>query len=95
MTTAKLAKKPYLKISNSKYDELVKAGKKTVKISIHPNGKNVFSRSKKTSLKKQLAFAEKTLGIWADDPKIEQAFQELEERWQQWREETLLSTHPS
>jgi hypothetical protein len=36
-----------------------------------------------------MEFAEKTLGIWADDPKIEQAFKELDERWQQWREETL------
>ena len=89
MTTAKLAKKPYLKISKSLYDEIAKSGKKTVKISIHQNGKNGAPRTKKTSLKKQLAFAEKTLGIWADDPQIDQAFKELEARWQQWRDETL------
>jgi hypothetical protein len=89
MTTAKLAKKPYLKISKSLYDEIAKSGKKTIKISIHQNGKNGVPRTKKTSLKKQLAFAEKTLGIWADDPQIDQAFKELEARWQQWREETL------
>jgi len=40
MKTAKLAKKPYLKISKSLYDEIAKTGKKTVKISIHPNGQN-------------------------------------------------------
>jgi len=66
-------------------------GKKTVKISIHSNGKkDIREARKETNLKKQLEFAEKTLGIWADDPKVEQAFKELEERWQQWRDETLL-----
>lgn len=89
MTTAKLAKKPYLKISKSKYDEIAKNGKTTVRISIHQNGKQNIPKTKKTSLKKQLEFAEKTLGIWADDPNIEQAFKELDARWQQWREETL------
>jgi len=88
MTTAKLAKKPYLKISKSKYDEIAKNGKTTVRISIHQNGKRNIPKAKRTSLKKQLEFAEKTLGIWADDPNIEQAFKELDERWQQWREET-------
>lgn len=95
MITAKLAKKPYLEISKSLYDEIAKTGRKTIKISIHQNGKEPAQKAKKTSLKKQLEFAERTLGIWADDPKIEQAFQELEERWQQWREETLSSTRPS
>ena len=91
MVTAKLAKKPYLEISKSLYDQLAKTGKKTVKISIHPDGRNGRTgKKKKTGLKKQLEFAEKTLGIWADDPKIEQAFKELDARWQQWREETLL-----
>jgi len=84
MTTAKLAKKPYLKISKSQYEAIAKSGKKTVKISIQQNGRNgILPLKRKTSLKKQLAFAEKTLGIWADDPKIEQAFKELDERWQQ------------
>ncbi len=91
MITAKLAKKPYLEISKSLHDQLAKTGKKTVKISIHQNGRrNIQEAKKTTSLKRQLEFAEKTLGIWADDPKIEQAFKELDERWQQWREETLL-----
>jgi hypothetical protein len=36
-----------------------------------------------------LAFADKTLGIWTDDIKIEEAFKELEGKWQQWRDETL------
>lgn len=91
MITAKLAKKPYLEISKSLHDQLAKTGKKTVKISIHQNGRrNIREAKKTTSLKRQLEFAEKTLGIWADDPKIEQAFKELDERWQQWREETLL-----
>jgi hypothetical protein len=36
-----------------------------------------------------MEFAQKTLGMWADDPNIEQAFKELDERWQQWRDETL------
>jgi hypothetical protein len=40
MITAKLAKKPYLEISKSLYDEIAKTGKKTIKISIHPNGQN-------------------------------------------------------
>jgi hypothetical protein len=90
MVTAKIAKKPYLEISKSLHDQLAKTGKKTVKISIHQNGRKNQGAQKTTSLKRQLEFAEKTLGIWADDPKIEQAFKELEERWQQWREETLL-----
>jgi hypothetical protein len=77
MVIAKLAKKPYLEISKSLYDEIAKTRKKTVKISIRQNGRKAASGAKKTSLKKQLAFAEKTLGIWADDPKIEQAFNEL------------------
>ncbi len=90
MTTAKLAKKPYLKISKSQYEAIAKTGKKTVRISIHQNGSNGKpSLKRKPSLKKQLEFAEKTLGIWADDPNIEQAFKELDERWQQWRDETL------
>lgn len=90
MITAKLAKKPYLEISKSLYDEIAKTGKKTIKISIHHNGRNgQIAKKRRPSLKKQLEFAEKTLGIWADDPKIEQAFKELEERWQQWRDETL------
>jgi len=92
MIAAKVAKKPYLEISKSLHDQLTKAGKKTVKIAIHYNGKKgARGATKTTSLKRQLEFAEKTLGIWADDPKIEQAFKELEERWQQWREETLLT----
>jgi len=90
MATAKLAKKPYWEISKSLYDALAKTGKRTVKISIHQNGKKgVRGAQKTTSLKRQLEFAERTLGIWADDPHIEQAFKGLEERWQQWREETL------
>jgi hypothetical protein len=47
MTTAKLAKKPYLKISKSLYEEIAKSGKKTIKISIHQNGKNGLPRTKK------------------------------------------------
>jgi hypothetical protein len=90
MITAKLAKKPYLEISKSLYDEIANTGKKTIKITIHPNGQNgKIAKKRRPSLKKQMEFAEKTLGIWADDPKIEQAFKELDERWQQWREETL------
>jgi hypothetical protein len=90
MVTAKLAKKPYLEISNSLYDQLAKAGKKTVKISIHHNGrKKQPVKKRRASLKQLQEFADKTLGIWADDPQIEQAFKELDERWQQWREETL------
>jgi hypothetical protein len=68
----------------------VKAGKKTVKISIHDHEKkNIRAGKKTTGLKKQMEFAEKTLGIWADDPNIEQAFKEMDKRWQQWRDETL------
>jgi len=90
MTTAKLSKKPYLKISKSQYDELVKAGKKTVKIAIHPNGKKERIRKEEMERRKNLSeFIDKTVGIWVDDPKIEQAFKELDERWQQWRDETL------
>jgi hypothetical protein len=65
-------------------------GKKFIKISVYQNGQNGKTvRKRRFSLKKQMEFAEKTLGIWADDPKIEQAFKELDERWQQWRDETL------
>jgi hypothetical protein len=96
MVTAKLAKKPYLEISKSLYDQLTKAGKKTVKISIHQNGrKKQPAKKRRASLKQLQEFADKTLGIWADDPQIEQAFKELDERWQQWRNETLSSTQPS
>jgi len=84
MTTAKLAKKPYLKIPKSQYEAIAKAGEKTVKISIHLNGRNDAPLPKrKPSMKKIREFAEKTLGMWADDPNIEQAFKELDERWQQ------------
>lgn len=90
MITAKLAKKPYLKISQAAYKQLAENGRKTVKISIQTtNGKKQSPSRKRPSRKALLAFADKTLGIWADDPKVEQAFAELEERWQQWREETL------
>jgi len=47
MTTAKLAKKPYLKISQSLYDEIAKTGKKTVKISIHQNGRKDIREARK------------------------------------------------
>lgn len=90
MITAKLAKKPYLEISKSLYDEIAKTGKKTIKISIHPNGQNGrVAKKRRPSLKKIQEFADKTLGIWADDPEIEKAFKELEERWQQWDKEML------
>jgi len=90
MKTAKLAKKPYLKISKSLYDEIAKFGKKTVKISIHPNGQNGnVAKKRRPSLKKIQEFADKTLGMWADDPEIDKAFEELEEEWKQWRNETL------
>lgn len=90
MTTAKLAKKPYLKISKSLHDQLASTGKKTVKIAIHSNGKKERISKKEMERRKNLAeFIEKTAGIWADDPKVEQAFKELDERWQQWRDETL------
>ncbi len=90
MTTAKLAKKPYLKISKSKYDEIAKTGKKTVRISIHQNGQNGKTTLKRRpSLKKVQKFADKTLGMWADNPEIDKAFDELEREWQQWRTETL------
>jgi hypothetical protein len=88
--TAKLAKKPYLKISKAKYDEIARTGKKTVKITIHTNGrKERISRSEIARRKNLSEFIEKTAGIWADDPNVEQAFKELDERWQQWRDETL------
>jgi len=82
MTTAKLAKKPYLKISKSQYEAIAKTGKKTVRISIHQNGQNgKTTLTRRPSLKKNQEFADKTLGIWADDPEIEKAFVELlEER---------------
>jgi hypothetical protein len=90
MITAKLAKKPYLEISKSLYDEIAKTGKKTIKISIHHNGQNGrVAKKRRPSLKKIQEFADKTLGIWADDPEIEKAFKELEERWQQWDKEML------
>ncbi len=90
MITAKLAKKPYLKISQAAYEQLAQNGRKTVKLSVqNTNGKKQTPPRKKPSRKALLAFADKTLGIWADDPKIEKAFAELEVRWQQWREETL------
>jgi len=90
MSTAKLAKKPYLKISKSLHDQLAKTGKKTVKIALHPNGRKERTSKREIARRKNLAeFIDKTLGIWADDPKIEQAFKELDERWQQWRDETL------
>lgn len=90
MTTAKLAKKPYLKISKSQYDAIAKTGKKTVKISIHSNGRRERMSKSEIARRKNLSeFIEKTAGIWADDPNVEQAFKELEERWQQWRDETL------
>jgi len=84
MTTAKLAKKPYLKISKSLHDQLARNGQKTVKIAIHPNGKKERISRKEMERRKNLSeFIDKTAGIWADDPKIEQAFKELDERWQQ------------
>ena len=90
MITARLAQKPYLEISKSAYDQLAKVGEKTVKIAIvSPNGKNRPKQSGKSNRKTLLDFADRTLGMWADDQKIEQAFKELEGRWQQWREETL------
>jgi len=90
MTTAKLAKKPYLKISKSLHDQLARNGQKTVKIAIHPNGKKERISKTEIERRKNLSeFIDKTVGIWVDDPKIEQAFKELDERWQQWREETL------
>lgn len=83
MITAKLAKKPYLKISQAAYKQLAQNGRKTVKLSIQTtNGKKEPSARKKPSRKALLAFADKTLGIWADDPKIEQAFAELEAKGQ-------------
>lgn len=96
MARAKLAKKPYLEISKSLHDRLAKAGKKDVQISIHENGKaGLITKKRRPSRKKLMEFAEKTLGIWADDPKIEEAFKELDVRWQQWRNETLSSTQAS
>lgn len=90
MITARLAQKPYLEISKSAYDHLAKFGKKTVKIAVvTSNGKGRSKQNGKSSRKALLAFADKTLGMWAEDRNIEQAFKELEGRWQQWREETL------
>lgn len=90
MTTAKLAKKPYLKISKSKYDEIAKTGKKTVQISIHRNGQHgKIAEKRKPSMKKIQQFAEKTLGMWADNPEIDKAFAELEDKWKQWDNEML------
>lgn len=83
MTIAKLAKKPYLKIPKSLHDQLAKTGKKTVQIAIHPNGKKERISKSEIARRKNLSiFIDKTLGIWANDPKIEQAFKELDERWQ-------------
>ena len=96
MITAKLAQKPFLEIPKSTYDQIAKTGKKTVKISILSKNGDERAKKKSTPNRKNLqAFADKTLGIWADDPKITQAFNELEERWQQWRDETLSSIPPS
>jgi hypothetical protein len=44
-------------------------------------------RGRRPSLKKIQEFANKTLGMWADDPEIDKAFAELEREWQQWRTE--------
>ena len=90
MITARLAKKPYLEISNSAYDRLAKAGKRRMQIAVlHGNSNEKSNRKGQTRRKNLLAFADKTLGMWADDAKIEQAFDELEGRWQQWRDEML------
>jgi hypothetical protein len=42
----------------------------------------------------QFEFAERTLGMWANNPEIDKAFEELEERWQQWRDDLLEQTRP-
>ncbi len=90
MITARLAKKPYLEISKSAYDQLIKTGKKRMKIAIlHENGNERAKKRGQAARKKLLAFADRTLGIWAGEVRIEQAFEELEGRWQQWRDETL------
>ncbi|NUO82832.1 hypothetical protein HUU05_22400 [candidate division KSB1 bacterium] len=90
MITARLAQKPYLEIPKSAYDQLAKVGKKTVKIAIvAPNGRKGSKQSRKSNRKALLVFADRTLGMWAEDQDIEQAFKELDERWQQWREESL------
>ena len=34
---------------------------------------------------RQLQALEQTHGLWKDDPKIAEAFQELDEGWQAWR----------
>jgi len=36
-----------------------------------------------------MEFAERTLGIWADNPEIDKAFEELEDQWRQWDKEIL------
>lgn len=36
--------------------------------------------------KRQLQALEATHGIWKDDPRIQEAFQELEAEWKAWRE---------
>jgi hypothetical protein len=90
MITAKLAKKPYLEISRSAYDQLVKTGKKKLKITIlHGSDNDKKTKNGQASRKRSLAFADRTLGMWADDMRIERAFKELEGRWQQWRDEML------
>lgn len=90
MAKAKLAKKPYLEISKSLHDRLAKIGKKDVQISIHEHGKSeLITKKRRPSRKKLMEFAEKTLGMWADDPEIDKAFKELEREWQQWRTEPL------
>jgi hypothetical protein len=71
--------------------KLPKPEKKRIKISIHHNGQiSQIAKRRKPSLKKIREFVDKTLGMWADNPEIDKAFEELEDKWRQWDNEMLF-----
>ncbi len=82
VVTAKLGKKPFIKLPVEVYESFDLKEGDTVQISIVPKSTPTATELTK---EEKLAKLEKSQGIWADDEKIKEAFEYLERKWAEWK----------
>ena len=82
VVTAKLGKKPFIKLPVEVYESFDLKEGDTVQISIVPKSTPTATEPTK---EEKLAKIDATQGIWADDEKIKEAFEYLERKWAEWK----------
>lgn len=87
MISATAEKRPFLRMDERDFDALGLHEGDAVELLVLRRGMS----AKPLSREEKLALLAKTRGVWADDPKIAEAFDYLERQWAEWQHELTQS----